>query len=609
MSPREPRTWPRWLQWTTTVEGRLFDLFTADSSRAARIAFASLVLLVAVSSTLLFLTGAAHQHEGAWDSVFILDGAWRLSLGMRPHTDYSDVFGIVSFLPPLLGMVVAGARSESLAYGPALLLPVLAFATWNVSRRRFPVVPALGVSALIAGLTVGTFPLGYYCEGHFPLGLWDSAWRMPGYQMQYNRFQWSLLSLLALLTLVTPRATPRRRVQILEGIGAGLLAGLLLWGKPNYSVAAAILLAASALVPWSGKGRRAYWAATLLSLAASIAIYLVYVRGDVAPICRDMNLLRGSVESGERTGFLLAALSRSRWEIEVPCFILVISLQGIFAIRRTSVDRARWRSHFAAAAVLMAVGLFVLGGNTQMFDIPLWALAAVVLAEALRQSGVPDGEAEAPSETGPSEAYRLRVCLAYGGAALMVLNLCLADYGSVAYAFVWKKCKAAGVPADARFSAPSLQSMLCPPPTNDPAEVEKLRAAMLTENKRWLSQFEFAIYVNSGVKLLEGKIDGRSRVFNMDWCNPFSFALQIPPPRNGPIGWDSASTVADPPHLPLDLVFQEVTHVMVPKRPITQRAFNYTERVCGAYVREHFVKSAETDLWTLYVRKSPSQER
>ena len=191
-----------------SFEDDLFKAFTANSRRDYGFCLILLMVLVVSTSALMFLTGAVPQRDGAWDSVFIPGGSLAIGKGLRPHTDYFDLFGVTSSLPPLLGMCMVGCKSEALAYGPAMLLPVMAIWAWAVARRRFPALPSLLTAAFLGGLVVGAYPLGWL------------GWLTLGYQMQYNRFQWSIACLLVLIVFVGPRRNQTRLESAWEGVTA-----------------------------------------------------------------------------------------------------------------------------------------------------------------------------------------------------------------------------------------------------------------------------------------------------------------------------------------------------------------------------------------------------
>ena len=573
------------------LEDALVELMMADSLSAYRIGFVLLLLVVAATCTLMFLMGAVPQRDGAWDSVAILEGGWRLAQGLKPHTDYFDLFGVTSYLPPLLGIWMVGCKSEALAYGPAVLLPVMALWSWNVARRRFPAVPSLLIATFVGGLVIGAFPLGY------------AGWLTLGHQMQYNRFQWSIVCLLVLLVFVDPRDRMTRVALAWEGTSAGLLGGFLLAGKLSYAISAVLLLLGGLAMGRAGNDRKPFWRNAIATLLATIALYLFYTRADLKAYWSDVSIVLAAQRSGDRFRGMALLLKASWRELLTPCFIAVIYLRRIFASDRP-LDAVRGGLRcLLAAGFLVGMGIVITATNTQLYDIPLCALASVILAEVLQRPAKSADVSTTPVAAVRSEADRLRVFLGYGAAAIALLCFIIPDYGSVAYAFAWKKVRSRDQPEDARFACSSLASMICPPTTYDPVEIEAIRKSMLTSHRKNLSQFEFAIYVNEGLKLLQGRYDKDSRIAVYDFCNPFPVALQLPVARGSPIGWILPFVLDEHRFVPANVALQNVTHVMVPKKAIVDVALQFGERVCGPYVHEHFEKAAESSYWTLYVRK------
>ena len=174
-------------------------------------------------------------------------------------------------------MLVAGCRSEALAYGPAVLLPIIALWAWQIVKARFSALPAVLTVALLGGIIVGTYSHGLF-----------GGWRVPSYACNYNRFQWALISLLSLICLVEPRSALPFRRRLLEGASAGVLVGLLLLGKVNYAGAAILIFAAAGLVRRQERDRRYSWLGALAALAAVLGLGLVRAHGDVGSYWSDL---------------------------------------------------------------------------------------------------------------------------------------------------------------------------------------------------------------------------------------------------------------------------------------------------------------------------------
>jgi len=227
--------------------------------------------------------------RGIVDAFAILDGGWRVYSGLRPHADYYDHLGITSHLPVLIGMGIAGCRSAALAYGPAAFAAAGFTVTWIVARRRFPAFSAFCLAMLTGGLIAGTFPLG---DG--------AGWRCPNYSMQYNRFEWSLLCLLATLIFVERRAAAGRLAAIFDGVARRGACRPAAHGQDHYS-AGAILLLVGGLILTRRLGERVYfWLGMAAGCLATIVAYSVYMHGEFASIWRDLAMLRGVQRLDER---------------------------------------------------------------------------------------------------------------------------------------------------------------------------------------------------------------------------------------------------------------------------------------------------------------------
>jgi hypothetical protein len=573
------------LRWWASFEDHFYPLFVADSPRAYRLGATALALMVAAAGGLLLLTGASHQRLFPWDSTALLDGGWRLMLGQKPHLDFYDHMGITSYFTVLTGMFLVGADSRALAYGVAVWLPVITLVAWGITRRRFPAFPATCLAAMAGCLVVGTYPLGW----NGPIN--------PCYAMQYNRLHWSLLCILSLAVLMPPRQAPKAGGQWFEGAVVGMVMGLLLLGKTNYAAMAILILGAGAI---SCRRGRYYWSGLFVVVLACIALYVWYIRGNVAGYWHDRAILSGVNPPTTLAWYALRVLAGSARELSIPCLIILLLFPRIIVGRRS-------RS-LLIALFLLAVGWLVTTSNTQDFDIPLWAVASMILVESSRgRAGTSARFGQKPGRQQPPKAERIRAYLSYLIATAMVLSFVAADFGSVAYSFYWKKVKGPHVPPGSRFATRSLADMLCPPPSGSkPEDVDRLRrqAGMAALIDAAFTPFEYAVQINDGIELLRGHVDRQSRILTMGCGNPFPFALELPLPRGTPLAWHPGRLMDDDHHPSAEVVFQEATHVMVPRRTLgTTQTAGFLERAYGAYFREYFVRAADSAMWTLYVRK------
>ena len=52
-----------------------------------------------------------------WDGFLVLDGAWRMLNGQRPHVDFNSIIGPAAYLPTVVGLVLASNTAAGFGYG------------------------------------------------------------------------------------------------------------------------------------------------------------------------------------------------------------------------------------------------------------------------------------------------------------------------------------------------------------------------------------------------------------------------------------------------------------------------------------------------------------
>jgi hypothetical protein len=402
---------------------------------------------------------------------------------------------------------------------------------------------------------------------------------------------------------LAPREPASRRVSVLEGLLIGLITGLLILGKLNYALAGVLVIMAGAVLRRRTPGS---WAATVVGVICCVAPYLYYLHFDLAAWRRDITMLGGVQDSGRRFRVIYNIVETENTMIDLLPLGLIAALHFrrlLSSDQPKEIGRTYLHCLFAAL-VFAGIGILTTSGNMQFYSIPLLALGAMALAEATRVLAMPSAGIRQTAHQDQSESYRLRVALSYLFAGVMVINIVASDFLSIGCAFVWKRWRAANLPADARIAARPLQDMPLLPPTYDPIELERLRAILPTVEELRANTYQYGRRLNDGLALLEGRVDKNSRILALEASNPFPFALQLPPPRQAPCLWHFGRLENDKHHPPAEVVFQEVTHLMVPKiGEGVELAFLH--RIFDPYVQEHFQVVAESPMWTLLERKQP----
>jgi uncharacterized protein (TIGR03382 family) len=575
-----------------SLEDGLYRLFVADSKRAYRIALVAVVIAVAATSAILLVGGAAPQRSNCGDAIFMLDYAWRYECGQRPHVDYYDFLGPTSLLPLLAGMSVGGRNCNAFTTGSAILSPLVALIGWWVARRRFPAFFTACIVLMVVGLVIGVYPAG--C---------GATWRDIGNSEYYNRFQWSLLSILALASCVAPRQASERQGSVLEGLLIGLIAGMLILGKLNFTLAAFFVVAAGAVLR-----RRSLisWIATVLGCGAVVVLYLIYLHGWAAWI-GDVKMLIGVQQSGKRFRVMFNIVANPSTLLDLTLAVLIAALhfRRVLAPEQPARIVGGYLMAVLCAAMLTGIGVFATSGNMQWYAIPLIAVGAVYLAETTRwmaTSATAAAREHLANEDRP-DCYRLRVTLSCLLATSIVLSITAGDFLSVGYAFAWKRLRGPQMPPDAHIDAAPLKDFIMPPPLYDATSLAEIRAKLPTTEELRTSAYQATRRYNDGLELLKGRVDGNSRILALEANNVFPFALQLPPPRGAPPLWHPGRLESDAKHPPADVVFQEVTHVMVPKIAESD-ALPFLHHLFDDYLGEHFKVIAESPMWILWERKN-----
>lgn len=569
-------------------EHRLLQLCFADSERAYRVGLCLLVLVVAVALTLLLATGSSHQIANSWDSAAHLDGAWRVYCGQRPHVDFFSPIGVMPHLMLALAMWVGGPSANALAYSPAMLCPVLTLCAWWLARPRLPALHATLLAMLIGFLPIATFSLGYH-----------TTFRQPSYAMQYNRIDWALLCLLILFTLLPPRYKVPRSRTVLEGLLAGALLGVVMFSKINYFAMACLVTAIGLLV--TRHCRKAFYGMAF-GLASVILLLLVYLRFDAPAVIRNLQMLSGVQNFAD----LLRSFRRVSM-YNLPPVLLVLALLTLELRIIVSQDkpeaRKQWRLVVLGVLTCVVVGLLVCMANAQFTTIPTFAVALVIVAEGVRRALGNDrrkthnGPAVVDSDAGT------RVVVVNVFAAYLCLAIILPDLASVTNSFIWQRTASPKSLETVRVQSDVMKSICFPPTWQQMAfSQEEVPAFLNYPQLGDFTAFEYAQWINNGLELLRPHVDQESVIFAMSTVNPFPFALQLPSPRFGVPFWGPGRAVDHEHHPAPATIFAEVTHVIIPKRPIHIWHRKFLDEIYGPHVQTHFRRLAESSAWTLYVR-------
>ncbi|MEN6498514.1 MAG: hypothetical protein ABFD16_29780 [Thermoguttaceae bacterium] len=568
-------------------------LFEAESLRAYRICLALLVAFLLGVCGFVLATGCAHQLTNPWDAVGLLDAGWRVYLGQVPHRDFLSHLGIAYLGLVALGIRLAGPCGTALAYVGVLPVLPLGLCCWWIARRRFAAFPALVLSAMVGAMPAGTSQLGMIHD-----------YRIPSYAMQYNRLGWAMVSIILVQMLLPRRRQDQTTPQpVGEYLISGVLIGLLLLIKINYA------LVAIGLVPFAlfcSPPRFRSWLALAAGVALSIAAVAVFVPLDVRAFLDDQQNIAGVHKASKRI--------QEFWEVYGVSQHLILALLGValfliqpFGRLEPSLRRRmvlRWLRFTVAGAVAVLVGLALCSTNCQRKAIPTFAVGAMLLMEGFYRARKDSLEgAPLPAD----DRVRWQMCTWIF--LILALPIVIYDAKSVSYCFLWKQIKAPRVAPGARLDSPTLGDLLLPPEPGEKTDRALMVSKMFARGVHGpdFTSYQYAAWMSDGATLLRRWTDEQSRIFAMDFLNPFPLFLKLPPPRGAPLCLHWKRLVSDEHRPSAERVFEEVTHVMVPKTSLVLPSFVWIQGQYGPYLHAHYRQVDASGFWTLYVRNDLAQ--
>ena len=513
----------------------------AMTSCLARVPVATVILATAlIFALLLALPGRTVTTAYVNDLFIFLDGAHRVMSGQVPNRDFHTALGPLVYYLPSAGYWLSGRLAGAMPVAMALAVLALAPAAAHVLRSRLQPIIALVFGIFLLVLVAVPMNLG---EGISSLS----------FAMFYNRIGWAALATLLVMYL-RPRAAGRSQAA-LDALCAAFLTVAMLYMKVTYGVVALAFLgfmlldrvqwrwvaAALGLILLSGLVVELFWRAS----AAHLADLLVAAR---------VSGTRGPVDLGQ--AFLT--------------HLADFTLLATFAVL------ALWRTRSLRDALFFAFcagpGLLIVSQNSQPWGIITLQAGAVVATELVARSA-------------GFEARRQRVGEALSaGAPLLLLALLLPTAVHCLMALVLHAGLAA-TDSGEEFDLPKLKGVklaLQWSPGDD-----ELSTAYLGS-------------VRAGARMLADLDAEPARVSVLDFANPFSAGLGLPPPR-GDQSWMHWGRNVDAEHfLPPEQMLEGVDVVMEPKWGINHLPL---KPLYAGYVGQAFEPIRETDAWTLHVRR------
>ncbi|MGZ5899364.1 MAG: hypothetical protein ACXWK3_06470 [Reyranella sp.] len=540
---------------------RVDDRLTASrSGTRVQTWLANLVLLAGVPVLAgvwaLLSPNLVVSHQMTWDFLYNLSGAWHLQHGHVAHVDFHEPVGQLNFVLTQLGFQLLGPTPFAFLVGVTIVATAVFVSAVLAAMRRLPLVPAALFVTFVSLLVL--MPAG---AGDLP----DAY----SFAMSYNRYGWSLLSILALILFLPPK--DRADFDWIDIANVGLVLTALFYLKVTYFAGGLALAALAVLISPHVRARLPAWTAIgALVVANALAPWNQPYLSDLVQAAS-----AGSVQSNLRFHVNSFFASAEGYEPYIA---------GVaFAVWMWWSGLAPPRLPIATAGIL-AVGFLVLSQNHQPRGLPVGIVIAFLLYDQIRER--------------------------FGPAAPALLGLMIFPFlaiGTSAFSLAGYHARAAQEGVLQVVERTQLKGLAVPQePGGLLAAFADGRAdySLLNRARSVPVRFELSTteYVETLVEAASLLADGRHRrggIVVLDQVNPFPFMLGWPPPRGGYLWWGPGAPIQPPA-----VVFAEADHVLIPKFSTYSV---WTERArleYGAYLSQNFRASEETQSWIVLSRES-----
>ena len=536
----------------------IIKLFTLDSLKSYRLFFYLLLGIISALALIFISIGIPPINALPTDISILLDSGWRIINGQTPHIDYYSPLGMLTGLTVAFGMKVGTPSASAIAYGNVLLLAILTPWAWLIARSRLSACNAFLFSLFISLLLIAPRALGT------PIG-------ETTYAMLYNRQAFALLSMLLIEIFILPRDIPTANHKFWSGVSTGILLALLFCCKVNYFAVALICILLHILffrisLPW------------LLGLAGGaiclLAGFYFCFKLNFPAYLADISLAAQSQNKIQKLHNIKGAFIDNFFWLYLSFVLIFINpLEPQQSSAKQTVFW--WQSKLQAIAVSVVIfGVLICGTNAQTTDIPLFFVAGLILLENLRRDFLDRGYS-ANSFLGLKHLFTILIVTLFGGTIL------LQDLGSVAASIASYRKKPALI-----------------------AQSEQLKSQTLSDLLLMEASADYPPTINDGLNLLSPYVKQDSRVMALDFANPFSLALELPPPVGDALWWHYHHTFDERSFPKAEKVFQQANLIIIPKQSDEgSGATKYLQEIYGGYLDRHFQKQDKSMYWTLWTRQ------
>jgi hypothetical protein len=373
------------------------------------------------------------------------------------------------------------------------------------------------------------------------------------FAMFYNRIGWVALGALLVMYLLPQRAHPHQ--ERLDAACATLLTVALTYTKATYG---AVALAFLVFMLFDQRQRR--WAAWALGLTLLAAILIEIIWQASWAHLQDL-ILTGRASGLRGPAALVRGLLRHAADYAVFGILVVLVL---------------WRSRCLRDLIFFGFcagsGLLIQTQNSQPWGILTLQAGAVVAAETLlRRQGL------------PSASMDRRSASSAGGLLLLAALL---------------------LPTTVQYAVSlGLHATLAVTRSGQPFGLpgfDRVRLARLWTPGDHAFTTAYLASLRDGAKALAGLPVRPKHVSVLDFANPFSAALGLPPPRGDSAWLHWGRNITAEHFLPAEQIFENVEILMHPKWGINPAPL---KDLYGPYIARHFERTRETESWIIWRRR------
>jgi hypothetical protein len=501
----------------------------------------TLLVAAAAFGLLLALPGQTVTTAYLNDLFIFLDGAHRIASGQVPNRDFHTALGPLSFYVPALGYWISGSMGGAMPAAMAAVTVGLALPMIHILGSRLRPVVAIPYGLFLLLIVA------------VPMNLGESIASLS-FAMFYNRIGWAALSLLLVMYLQPEK--PHGRQYLLDALCAAVLALTMLYTKVTYGLVA---LAFLGFMLFDACQRR--WVLWALGLIVVSGLLIEAVWQSSLSYLEDL-ALAGQV-SGTR-GIVDLSLAFLRHLADY----VILAIFAVLVLWRTRSLR-----DLLFFGICAGPGLIIQSQNSQPWGIITVFAGAAVATELLLRSRRLAG-------------HESNEVLAQGAPLLLIAFLlptslhCFMALGVHSIAATARVGEPFGLP---RFGELRLTTLWLPGDRN-----------FMTD---------YLMSTREGAQILSQLPVKPENVSVLDFANPFTAGLGLPPSR-GDYAWlHWGRNINDVHHLPPEQLLGGVDVLMLPKAGINGIPLR---NLYGSYIREAFDPIRHTDLWTVYKRREAS---